>query len=536
MSMSTFQKVTLVSCLVLCVALLLPKMLLGGGKGAQTEGSGRFPPMVHRQMAPDSQGQSAAGSTRAHNTEAIARAKGGGGTGVGTGGKSNLAGQIIPIYGFAILLYILYILFKITSKGKCAVPSEPRFPSVRAENRKRKITDFELTQLQDKLRETEMVMERIVSKASYSPERVTGVSADQEERLLLQLREITRVMQEGRLVEGVAPTEMGAQHWEGFPEDPHPCWEEPFCGYDHTQATSTEEQPERTDECGADQEGVAYQEKGGAYQKESGAYQKEGGAYQKEGGADQEEGVANKESGVDQEEGRADQKDVGLNQEESVVDQEVVGVDQDEGRADQKDIGLNQEESVVDQVVVGVDQEEGRADQKDIGLNQEESVVDQEVVGIDQEEGRADQKEGGLDQEESVVDQEVVRVDQEEGRADQEEGAAEDDVGVAKAGADLNTDEEGCADLATGNEECGAKRDVGGTEVEKAGMDREEGGANDKLGLADEDRGGAEEELEFTLKMPTMLEREEKDGVNLSTEMSTSRSRVRRKRNKKQKK
>ncbi|XP_064786461.1 protein RIC-3b [Oncorhynchus masou masou] len=523
MSMSTFQKVTLVSCLVLCVALLLPKMLLGGGKGAQTEGSGRFPPMVHRQMAPDSQGQRAAGSTRAHNTEAIARAKGGGGTGVGTGGKSNLAGQIIPIYGFAILLYILYILFKITSKGKCAVPTEPRFPSVRAENRKRKITDFELTQLQDKLRETEMVMERIVSKASYSPERVTGVSADQEERLLLQLREITRVMQEGRLVEGVAPAEMGAQHWEGFPEDPHPCWEEPFCGYDHTQATSTEEQPERTDECGA--------------------YHEKGGAYQEKGGSDQEEGVANEEIGVDQEEVRADQKDFGLNQEESVVDQEVVGVDQDEGRADQKDVGLNQEESVVDQVVVGVDQEEGRADQKDIGLNQEESVVDQEVVGVDQEEGRSDQKEGGLDQEESVVDQEVVRVDQEvvrvdqeEGRADQEEGAAEDDVGVAKAGADLNTDEEGGADLATGNEECGAKRDVGGTEVEKAEMDREEGWANDKLGLADEDRGGAEEELEFTLKMPTMLEREEKDGVNLSTEMSTSRSRVRRKRNKKQKK
>ncbi|XP_020312715.1 protein RIC-3 isoform X1 [Oncorhynchus kisutch] len=506
MSMSTFQKVTLVSCLVLCVALLLPKMLLGGGKGAQTEGSGRFPPMVHRQMAPDSQGQRAAGSTRAHNTEAIARAKGGGGTGVGTGGKSNLAGQIIPIYGFAILLYILYILFKITSKGKCAVPTEPRFPSVRAENRKRKITDFELTQLQDKLRETEMVMERIVSKASYSPERVTGVSADQEERLLLQLREITRVMQEGRLVEGVAPAEMGAQHWEGFPEDPHPCWEEPFCGYDHTQATSTEEQPDRTDECGADQEGGAYQ-KVGAYQ-EGGDYQEAGRADQDKGGSDQEEGVANEESGVDQEEGRADQKDVGLNQEESVVDQEVVGIDQ----------------------------EEGRADQKDVGLNQEESVVDQEVVGVDQEEGRADKKEGGLDQEESVVDQEVVRVDQEEGRAEQEEGAAEDDVGIAKAGADLNTDEEGGADLATGNEECGAKRDVGGTEVEKAGMNREEGGANDKLGLADEDRGGAEEELEFTLKMPTMLEREEKDGVNLSTEMSTSRSRVRRKRNKKQKK
>lgn len=122
-----------------------------------------------------------------------------------------------------------------------------------------------------------------------------------------------------------------------------------------------------------------------------------------------------------------------------------------------------------------------------------------------------------------------------ESGADQEEGGAEDDEGGAEAGADLNTDE-GAADLSTGNEEGGAKCDVGGTEVEKEGMDREEGGANDKLGLADEDRGGAEEEqgkeLEFTLKMPTMLEREEKDSV----EMPTSRSRVRRKRNKKQKK
>ncbi|KAL0967970.1 hypothetical protein UPYG_G00260500 [Umbra pygmaea] len=246
MSLSTFQKVTLVSCLMLCVALLLPKMLLGGKKAVQSEGPGRFPPMVHRQTAPDSKG-----STRAHNTEAVARAKGLGGTSMGIGGKSNLAGQIIPIYGFGILLYILYILFKITSKGKSGVPVEPRPTSMRGQNRKRKITDFELTQLQDKLRETEMVMERIVSKASHSPERVTGVSADQEERLLLQLREITRVMQEGRLVEGVTPPEMGAQHWE---EDTSPCWDAPFFEYDHAQATSTQEQSERGAEFAADRD------------------------------------------------------------------------------------------------------------------------------------------------------------------------------------------------------------------------------------------------------------------------------------------
>ncbi|XP_071261521.1 protein RIC-3-like [Salvelinus alpinus] len=217
---------------------------------------------------------------------------------------------------------------RITSKVKSVVPAELRFPSVRGENRKEKITDFQLTHLQDTLRETEMVMERIVSKASYSSKRVTGVSADQEERLLLQLREITRVMQEGRLAEGVAPPEMGAQCWEGFPEDPHPCWEEPFCGCDHSQATSTEEQPETTNGSGADQEeGGAEDDEGGAeagsdLNTDEGAADlstgnEEGGAkcdvggtevekegmYREEGGANDKLGVADNEMGVAEEQG-----------------------------------------------------------------------------------------------------------------------------------------------------------------------------------------------------------------------------------------
>lgn len=67
--------------------------------------------MMQRQAAPEGRGQRAAGA-RAKTPEATARAKGGG-AGAGTGGKSNLAGQIIPVYGFGILLYILYILFKV---------------------------------------------------------------------------------------------------------------------------------------------------------------------------------------------------------------------------------------------------------------------------------------------------------------------------------------------------------------------------------------------------------------------------------------
>lgn len=77
-------------------------------------GPGRHPPMIHRQTAPEGRGQRAAGPglSRSHNTDAASRTKGAG-TGGGAGGKSNLAGQIIPVYGFGILLYILYILFKV---------------------------------------------------------------------------------------------------------------------------------------------------------------------------------------------------------------------------------------------------------------------------------------------------------------------------------------------------------------------------------------------------------------------------------------
>ncbi|KAM4734628.1 LOW QUALITY PROTEIN: protein RIC-3b [Anableps anableps] len=232
MSMSTFQKVTLATCLVLCVALLLPKMLLSRGRkdaAERPEGSGHFPPMMHRQMAPEGHSQRTAGSgfSRTHNSETKARSKGAG-TGTGTGGKSNLAGQIIPVYGFGILLYILYILFKITSKGN-SKPSARRCPPHRSENMKRKITDFELAQLQEKLRETELVMENIVSSAHHSPDRVTGVTADQEESLLQQLSEITRVMQEGQLVDGILPQKKIHQDWDHYPEEPPPCFDGTQC-------------------------------------------------------------------------------------------------------------------------------------------------------------------------------------------------------------------------------------------------------------------------------------------------------------------
>ncbi|XP_016402109.1 protein RIC-3-like [Sinocyclocheilus rhinocerous] len=172
MSSSTFQKLAIASCVLLCVALLLPKMLLSRGKrdAAHGEGpAGHSPPTPHRPAVSVSEEQRR--FSRAHNPEAIARAKG-----ASTGGKSNLAGQIIPIYGFGILLYILYILFKITSKGKITKPPESRFAAVRSENMKRKITDFELAQLQDRLNETKDVIERIISAASAGSDRCASLS------------------------------------------------------------------------------------------------------------------------------------------------------------------------------------------------------------------------------------------------------------------------------------------------------------------------------------------------------------------------
>lgn len=79
---------------------------------------GRFPPMMHHHQAPLDGQTPTARAQRSHLAEAFAKAKGsGGGTGgAGGGGGSGrgLMGQIIPIYGFGIFLYILYILFKVS--------------------------------------------------------------------------------------------------------------------------------------------------------------------------------------------------------------------------------------------------------------------------------------------------------------------------------------------------------------------------------------------------------------------------------------
>ncbi|PNJ24718.1 RIC3 isoform 7 [Pongo abelii] len=122
MAYSTVQRVALASGLVLALSLLLPKAFLSRGKRQEPpptpEGKlGRFPPMMHHHQAPSDGQTPGAHFQRSHLAEAFAKAKGSGGGAGGGGSGRGLMGQIIPIYGFGIFLYILYILFKL-SKGK----------------------------------------------------------------------------------------------------------------------------------------------------------------------------------------------------------------------------------------------------------------------------------------------------------------------------------------------------------------------------------------------------------------------------------
>ncbi|XP_064019744.1 protein RIC-3 isoform X3 [Pogoniulus pusillus] len=202
--------------------------------GHQSPGKlGRFPPRMHYQATPSS--PAAPHFPRSHLAEAVAKAKaGGGGSGSAGGSGRGLVGQIIPIYGFGIFLYILYILFKLASKGKTTA-GERKCPTAAPGNAKRKITDYELNQLQEKLRETEEAMEKLINRVGPNCDsRTQNVTTDQEKRLLQQLREITRVMKEGKFIDGISPEKEAEEapymeDWEGYPEETYPVYENSDC-------------------------------------------------------------------------------------------------------------------------------------------------------------------------------------------------------------------------------------------------------------------------------------------------------------------
>uniref|UniRef100_A0A3B4B704 Resistance to inhibitors of cholinesterase protein 3 N-terminal domain-containing protein n=1 Tax=Periophthalmus magnuspinnatus TaxID=409849 RepID=A0A3B4B704_9GOBI len=193
MSITTCQKVTLISCSVLCVSLFLPRMLLPRAKEDTVQKEGK---VCSSCCQMHHWGLSLGGHTLSDATT-VARLR-------GIGRKTNLMTQVIPIYGFGILLYIVYIIYKV--QQRCDVQNE----------------DYELVKLQRRLLQTEQMMEMIVSGKSRGSKR--------EEKLLRHLRQITELMQEGRL-EGTSP-EMEAEEvpyfagWEGYPEETYPQYEE----------------------------------------------------------------------------------------------------------------------------------------------------------------------------------------------------------------------------------------------------------------------------------------------------------------------
>ncbi|XP_057605724.1 protein RIC-3 isoform X3 [Hippopotamus amphibius kiboko] len=238
MAYSTVRRVALASGLVLAVSLLLPKAFLSRGKRQEPppapEGKlGRFPPMMHHHQAPSDGQTPGARFQRSHLAEAFAKAKGsGGGTGGGGSGRG-LMGQIIPIYGFGIFLYILYILFKL-SKGK-STAEDRKCSTATPGNTHRKITNFELVQLQEKLKETEEAMEKLINRVGPNGEsRAQTVTSDQEKQLLHQLREITRVMKEGKFIDRPTPEKEAEEapymeDWEGYPEETYPIYDLSDC-------------------------------------------------------------------------------------------------------------------------------------------------------------------------------------------------------------------------------------------------------------------------------------------------------------------
>ncbi|XP_045146785.1 protein RIC-3 isoform X3 [Echinops telfairi] len=73
-------------------------------------------------------------------------------------------------------------------------------------------------------------MEKLINRVGPNGERAETVTSDQEKQLLRQLREITRVMKEGKCVDGPTPEKEAEEapymeDWEGYPEETYPIYD-----------------------------------------------------------------------------------------------------------------------------------------------------------------------------------------------------------------------------------------------------------------------------------------------------------------------
>ncbi|TRY65059.1 hypothetical protein DNTS_009063 [Danionella cerebrum] len=128
MAISTCQKITFISCLVLCMSLFLPRLFLPRVKTETVRpevGPGHFPPSRDSNSLSEDHDRwdTASHYIKHYNPEAIAR--------ITAARKPSLLGQVIPVYGFGIFLYIIYLFVKLTSKDK-AHRQGYRFPALQS--------------------------------------------------------------------------------------------------------------------------------------------------------------------------------------------------------------------------------------------------------------------------------------------------------------------------------------------------------------------------------------------------------------------
>ncbi|XP_034738978.1 protein RIC-3 [Etheostoma cragini] len=446
MSITTCQKVTLISCSVLCISLFLPRMLLPKGKkemGRPEVGPGFYPPVMPQLSMPEDPERWGVDPSYSmtHSAEAMAKVKG-----IGRGKKYNLMAQAIPIYGFGILLYIFYIIYKLTCKGETT--KSGNYTTVTKANMENRITPDELVRLQKRLLRTEAMMEKIVSakkrgSGSSGRRRKSKTSiSKKEEKLLKQLRQITQLIQEGRL-EAVSP-EMEAEEvpycadWEGYPEETYPEYDEPYKKrvfhtftlaeppYQLTAEALAERMEQEEEEIMARKLSIVKEEDEEAQEEEESEEEEE----EDEEDEDKEEEVEEVEEEIEEEEEEEVDEEEEEEDEEEAEKMQLLSLPSFQPAAERKQERLGLQLSKELQCLNGGKKQISFSDHKDVfrypkeGTYEEEEEEKQEEVG-EEDEGTEGEEEEEEDEEDPVMEAESLQFSC-EGCPNPEEEAEED--------------------------------------------------------------------------------------------------------------
>lgn len=195
MAESGFRRVAVLCCVAACFSLLAVKVFVPmatretphSGQGAPRQ----FPKQTpQRPLGPQPERPRMGGS---HIPEARARHHAN--SQPATSNRS-IMGQVLPVYCLGIFIYVVYILFKITTRKDGSQPKK----LVKCLSGSG-LSEHQLIQLKQRLEDTERALEKLASKVGpFSDGRSGG---EQEERLLSQLQEIARTLRESTDFAGV---------------------------------------------------------------------------------------------------------------------------------------------------------------------------------------------------------------------------------------------------------------------------------------------------------------------------------------------